>query len=577
MEVRDEDIKNFLSISTNQELAQFLGIDIKILRVHILHVYRNQYHSFEVRKKNGDPRKIIAPCDSLKTIQKKISCMMYSIHKSYFTSHGFELGKYIVTNANVHKNQKFVLNIDLKDFFPTIHFGRVRGMFKSHPFNFNNKVASSLANLCTYQGYLPQGAPSSPIISNIITKRLDRNLLDLAKKVRLKYTRYADDITFSGNANTWPKLLSTLSYEEGERKVILSNDLIKIIEDNGFFVNPKKTRLLSQDDAQVVTGLVTNRFVNVNRRYIRNIRACIKNIKNTSLELQEEKYKTNYSKSRHSDNLLAHLQGRIEFVGRVRGKDDLLYMKLVVELAEVSKDLYSQDFINLIKSKLQEPFDRIDNSLWVIESEYSWVEKEKIVHRDNSIWKKIFFWMKKEKIEVVEQEVSECTQGTAFEISGVDGLVTCRHNLFFANGDKKYVSSKVYRYSNPEEKTNVKAVIFECQHLDLATIKIPSKISNPLSVTKKLPKRSESLFFAGFPAFSRGSKPSIVNTRVTQERVVSGRQMILVDRPIVSGTSGGPILNENYEVCGVVTNGGLNSEEASTNSFNGGVWINHIF
>lgn len=115
-------------------------------------------------------------------------------------SHAFTKDKSIITNAEIHKNKRFVLNIDLEDFFKSFHFGRVQGYFeKNKNFLFPKNIATVLAQLTCYNGSLPQGAPSSPIITNLICNILDMKLLKIAKKYKLDYSRYADDLTFSTN------------------------------------------------------------------------------------------------------------------------------------------------------------------------------------------------------------------------------------------------------------------------------------------------------------------------------------------------------------------------------------------
>src|SRR5205814_3311637 len=113
----------------------------------------------------------------------------------------------ILTNAKPHLRQKFVLNVDLKDFFPTINFGRVRGVLIAKPYCLLPHIATYIARICCRDNALPQGAPTSPIISNMICSRLDRQLLRLARQYRCVYTRYADDLTFSTSMPRFPGAL----------------------------------------------------------------------------------------------------------------------------------------------------------------------------------------------------------------------------------------------------------------------------------------------------------------------------------------------------------------------------------
>lgn len=178
-------------------------------------------------------------------------------------SHAFEKEKSIITNAKIHRNKRFVLNLDLENFFDSFHFGRVQGYFeKNCNFKLPHEVAVILAQLTCYQGRLPQGAPSSPIITNLICQAMDIYLLRVAKKYKLDYTRYADDLTFSTNDR---------HFVEKQEKFLA--EAIAAIKRAGFSINEKKTRLQFRDSRQEVTGLIVNKKLNVNHAYVRKTRA----------------------------------------------------------------------------------------------------------------------------------------------------------------------------------------------------------------------------------------------------------------------------------------------------------------
>ena len=159
-----------------EEVAKLLGIELKEL-TYLLYKEKveNLYNTFAIPKKNGEFRIIHAPKDDLKWIQRKLSDKLSEVHSDYLLnnniksviSHGFQEGKSIITNASLHRHKKYLLNIDIADFFPSFHFGRVQGYFhKSKEFNFSKEVSTIVAQLACYKGKLPQGAPTSPIISN---------------------------------------------------------------------------------------------------------------------------------------------------------------------------------------------------------------------------------------------------------------------------------------------------------------------------------------------------------------------------------------------------------------------------
>lgn len=259
----------FDGIKTRNELADFLNVSRKQLS-YILYVkgINNLYTSFEIHKKNGGVRKINAPREELKDIQRKLTeaihrHMKKKSKKKNNISHAFELDKSIITNAEVHRNKRLVLNIDLKDFFGSIHFGRVRGFFnKNNKFLLPIEVATVLAQISCFEGKLPQGAPCSPIISNLICEILDYRISKISKKYRLDYTRYADDLTFSTNDKNFLGL-------QNEFYIEITQELIRA----GFSINEDKKRLQLKDSRQVVTGIVVNKMLNVNRDFYKETRA----------------------------------------------------------------------------------------------------------------------------------------------------------------------------------------------------------------------------------------------------------------------------------------------------------------
>ncbi len=260
------------SVKSRSDLAYYLNIPpSKITYILFKRGVDSYYTEFEIPKKTGEPRRICAPMGDLKGVQRQITAALWEHQKSVYEelgikpniSHAFEKDKSIITNAKIHRNKRFVVNVDLKDFFDSIHIGRVCGFFeKNKHFALPHEVAVTIAQLACYKGKLPQGAPTSPIITNLICQVLDMHLLSLAKRYRLDYTRYADDMTFSTNDKTFP-VKWDLFYAELEKKVIKA----------GFSINEKKTRITFRDSKQVVTGLVVNKKISVDHAYYRKVRA----------------------------------------------------------------------------------------------------------------------------------------------------------------------------------------------------------------------------------------------------------------------------------------------------------------
>ncbi len=261
--------KNLPYIYDLNHLSLLIGESTKQLDFFVRNK-RKIYVSYRMKKKRGGYRTIDVPSKKLKFVQRWIlQNILYNIKVSKH-SHGFIPGRSIATNAKIHVGQELVMGIDLKDFFPSIKFNRVRGFFKS--VGYNNHISTILADLCTFNWQLPQGAPTSPMISNLIASRLDRRLAGFCKKKELLYSRYADDITISGG-KVLPRYKTLI---------------FRIITEEGFEINCEKVRIQGRGSCQLVTGLVVNDKVSIGRRKKRIIKSLVHKIsENGSIEANE--------------------------------------------------------------------------------------------------------------------------------------------------------------------------------------------------------------------------------------------------------------------------------------------------
>ena len=232
-----------------------------------------KYNSFPIQKRGGGKRLIRAPVPRLALLQKRLAVLLYNCVddlKSDFPprrslAHGFERGRSIVSNANLHKRRRYVFNLDLKEFFPSINFGRVRGLFiNDRRFLLHPDVATVLAQIACFDNELPQGSPCSPVISNLVGHILDSRLARFAKTHKCTYSRYADDITFSTSRKVFPtqigcpKSALAASWE-------VSSDLRARVQSAGYFINDSKTRMQLRGSRQITTGLMVNEKVNIRR------------------------------------------------------------------------------------------------------------------------------------------------------------------------------------------------------------------------------------------------------------------------------------------------------------------------
>lgn len=313
-----------LSVADFYDLQNFLKVDGRTLEELI---NRPSYYTFEIPKKKGGHRKIQAPNEDLLAVQKQLNHYFQAIyllekpkevHGFINKPEGYEYCHSIVSNAKPHINKKHLLNMDLKDFFPSISAKRVREILVNQIGINDSQMADVLALLCTYQKSLPIGAPTSPVLSNFACLDMDKELADYCLTHTIDFTRYADDLTFSCNEYFSEAIIQSLRI---------------IIGKYDFTINEKKFRLLSSKSKQTVTGIIVNKKVNVDRIYIRNIRAVLHHIKTESLEEAAKKhYKVSSADQFVQKKLLFKVKGQIDFVGQVRGKDDAIYLKLIDKL-----------------------------------------------------------------------------------------------------------------------------------------------------------------------------------------------------------------------------------------------------
>ncbi len=300
-------------VGTAAELAEAIGIELKKLRWLTYHRRAAtvcHYIRFTIPKRSGGERAISSPRPLLRRAQSWVKEQILDRLGVSDEAHGFVRERSIVSNAGPHAGHDVVINVDLKDFFPTFTFKRVKGFFRK--VGYGEAIATMLALLCTEpprvatrvgdklyhvalgDRVLPQGACTSPALTNLMCRRLDRRLAGLARKSGLAFTRYADDITFSGDgAVPIPKILGGLR---------------RIVEDEGLAVHPDKTRVLRKGRRQEVTGLVVNERVGVSRAVRRRLRAIIHNVRKNGLASQ--------NRAGHRD-FAAHLRGVVSFVQMV--------------------------------------------------------------------------------------------------------------------------------------------------------------------------------------------------------------------------------------------------------------------
>lgn len=328
-------------IETSEQAAAFLEVPLGRM---IYMLYRasdtDRYTPFEIPKRTGGMRLIHSPNGIIREAQTKLAPYLFNAYNAHPNAHGFIKERSILSNAKIHAGQRHVFNVDLADFFPSINFGRVRGLFMAPPFQLGPAAATVFAQLCTVKNGLPQGAPTSPAISNFIAADLDRRLSRLARENGARYSRYADDITFSCNHATMPPALAAFAQDGEEMRVEVGEALARAIASSGFAVNPTKVRLQTRHTRQTVTGLNVNEKPNVSRLRVRQLRAMLHAWEKFGIEQATVHHFLQHRGLKRLPNHPARayrnvVYGQLAFLKMVRGADDPVFLNHAAKILKL--------------------------------------------------------------------------------------------------------------------------------------------------------------------------------------------------------------------------------------------------
>jgi len=518
-----------------------------------------KYRSFLIKKRSGGDRLISEPRLSVKNLQlKALAFFEKHLDAAKPCVHGFVKGRSILTNAIAHCQHKasFVLNLDFEDFFPSITFQRVRGALQKPPFSFSFEVATVFAHLCTHQGKLPQGAPTSPYLSNLICRSVDGELMALAKRHRCTYTRYADDITFSFSLSNTARLPSCICSFDGGA-VHLGEELREIITRNSFTVNEKKTRISSWNTRQEVTGLTINEFPNVTRRFVDEVRGALNAWKKYGYVAAQDSWErriqasndkplkdrawSRQTKRSSSPALKSYLWGKLLFIRMVRKQDDPLYSRL----AERYNELVSTErklSVNFKQPMLPVHFavqnrDHAAKALYVIE----WYGDVNILGKNEAVF----------------------GQGTAFAYKYRDMLITCEHvfrcELGSERVDFKDVPNAELKVTNVlTGKESVATLLHKNMDRDLAVLKLATPLPHMRHFIRAL-NTAEATYPAwllGFPNWTKGKRENIDQTTVATVFPMGALKRFEINSMIRKGNSGGPVISaKSFGLWGVAQQG----------------------
>lgn len=333
-----KELADFAKLLNDIKKDEFNTSKYKITERQLLHFSNskipNRYKTFHIRKKSGGLREINAPCYQLGILLYILNIVFKAVYVPSQSAMGFAEGRSIVSNASVHTGQHYVFNIDLENFFPSIPQARVWARIQLPPFNFPRQIANVVAGLCCQhdqsqgRNVLPQGAATSPLLTNAICDKLDRRMRGVARRFGLHYSRYADDMTFSSMHNV---------YQEGSE---FRTEIQRIIEEQGFKMNDKKTRLLRDGERQEVTGLTVNQNVNVSRKYVHEIRWMLhcweKDGYGKAYALFYNYYKRTKGYIKKGEPVMENvIEGKLNYMRMVKGAGNSTYRKLLARFLKL--------------------------------------------------------------------------------------------------------------------------------------------------------------------------------------------------------------------------------------------------
>lgn len=275
------------SLNQVTDIAEFLKISPVVVRNLIARPAKH-YRRFRILKRSGDYREITAP----RTFMKVVQWWVHDCILQYATTppcvHGFVKGRSFITNASAHIGARYMLNVDIKDYFPSIRTVQIEPIFRA--FGYNERVASGLTSLTTYSGVLPQGAPTSPMLANLATAHIDAQFEVYSNLHGLTYTRYADDFTFSSKSRIPFSLLATIE---------------RTLNNSGFALNPRKSKFMGINQRKEVTGLiVTDNAIRLAHDHLNGHRGWFHTVAMQPLE-----YTTSLDRIRGHLNLLKQVGG----------------------------------------------------------------------------------------------------------------------------------------------------------------------------------------------------------------------------------------------------------------------------
>ncbi|WHO74875.1 reverse transcriptase domain-containing protein [Rhizobium sp. BT03] len=493
------------ALTNDVALLRYLGVSPAELK-KIWWFRHRMYNDFEIAKGSGKSRVINAPDDRLKMLQRYIADLLDQMYSPRDPVHGFVIDRSVRTNASSHLRSKFSINLDIENFFGSISENRIAGLLKA--LGVDSGAADIVARICCNRGHLPQGAPSSPVLSNMICFRLDKELQLIAKKAHCIYTRYADDITFSSYQPLSPLFEGIVPPAGNFDPEMLMPRLKAAFVNNGFKLNASKVHYADRYSRRIVTGLKINEGLNVDRRFVRDVRSALYSVEKDGLAAAQKTFVDDYGGTCPIDS---YLKGKIAWIGSVKGRSDPIFRGLA---------------------------SRFNNSFPSNKIKLSATPEEV---RERAVW-------------VLEHWEGECAQGSAFFLKDV-GLITAWHCV----SEATMAGAEIDVY-HPKKRSNVfkVKVVKHCPVRDIAILEhsIPANDYYEFVPATRSVMVGDSLTALGYPSFGPGDGLNIRSGQVSALPVKSAVQLIEVTQKLAQGMSGGPLTDTDHKVAGVIHKGG---------------------
>lgn len=520
-------------IYTKEALAREIGVPAELIaRRAFAETQANLYSVSVHKKRSGGTRIIHAPYWPLANIQGKLLPLLEQIYRPSPRVMGFVKGRGIKQNAKFHVGKRLILNIDIKDYFHSIHIGRVRGRLIAPPYSLTNDVATTIAKLCTLDGVLPIGASTSPILANMITSSLDEYLTNIARQNGCFYTRYADDITFSTNRRSFPSCM-VLNAGHSSAEIQLGTELLEAFSKGGFEIQPSKTRLLTKTMRQEVCGVTCNVHLNPRRELLREVRAITHAWKKFGRSAAEIVWRKKYN-WRGAQSLESSLRGKIEYIKHIRGDNDISTATIVSRF----NDLLDREYRDIEYVYEGNKREMITRSICLVESG----------NNETMDWK----------------------QGSGFvAASGI--VVTNFHNVSI---NKQLAPSIEVIFPAQNGLRHEMVVTFSDADRDIAVLRpkdpnwLPyfENLACDLSFTEA--EQGTHVYVGGFPSYNVGDSCTVAAGEVVGTSVSDGQRFFRISQMIVKGNSGGPVFDDLGQVVGIATRG-VDTHDVANVAFNG--------